>query len=289
MFIALAVAFALCEAYFTMLEVAMSAVPRSRMRAIIEAERAERIGNADRTSKNGGTPHSESNELARRTLSPLEVRATRALRLIEQPERLTLLFITVTSLSLWATGSLLTWQVLSAGWPLWVLIPAFAAVLFLAEVLPLLIAARNPENVALMASGGVRVAMNVLAPLLWLFGRLSRAVSHLFGAGEDATTEVTEGELRTALAAAEEEGVIESEERAMLEGAIAFREKCIYEVMTPRIDIVGVPASASLAQVLEISMREGHSRLPVYDGSLDHITGIVATKDLLPYLRRRGR
>jgi CBS domain containing-hemolysin-like protein len=93
-----------------------------------------------------------------------------------------LLFITVTSLSLWATGALLTWQTLSAEWPLWVLIPAFAGVLFIAEVLPLLIAARNPENVALMASGGVRIAMKVLAPVLTLFGGLSRAVSRLFGA-----------------------------------------------------------------------------------------------------------
>jgi CBS domain containing-hemolysin-like protein len=85
------------------------------------------------------------------------------------------------------------------------------------------------------------------------------------GSGPNATPAVSQGELRTALAAAEEEGVIESEERALLEGAMDFREKVVREVMTPRLDVVGVSADATLDDALTIALREGHSRLPVYE------------------------
>jgi putative hemolysin len=91
--------------------------------------------------------------------------------------------------------------------------------------------------------------------------------------------------LRTALATAEEEGVIEREERAMLEGAMDFRDKLVSEVMTPRIDIVGVPATATLEEVLDVAVREAHSRLPVYEGTPDKIVGVLSTKDLIPHLR----
>ncbi|MDQ3813430.1 MAG: CBS domain-containing protein, partial [Armatimonadota bacterium] len=125
-------------------------------------------------------------------------------------------------------------------------------------------------------------------PLLLVVGSISHGVARLLGVGPGVVPQVTEGELRTALATAEEEGVIESDERAMLEGAMELRDKLVREIMTPRIDIVGVPADASLPDTLNVAMHEGHSRLPVYEGTLDKIIGIVAAKDLLPYLRQDG-
>ena len=106
-----------------------------------------------------------------------------------------------------------------------------------------------------------------------------------FGSGPNARPDVTEGELRTALAAAEEEGVIESDERALIEGAMDFREKVVREVMTPRLDIVGISADASLPHALETALGQGHSRMPVYEGSLDKIVGVLAAKDVLPFLK----
>jgi CBS domain containing-hemolysin-like protein len=127
----------------------------------------------------------------------------------------------------------------------------------------------------------------VLSPLLWLVGSIGLGIARLLGAGEKVTTHVTEGELRTALDTAEEEGIIDSEERAMIEGAMDFREKLVREVMTPRLDIVAIPAESSLPQALDIAMSEGHSRLPVYEGSLDRIVGVIAAKDLIPHLQRQ--
>jgi len=125
----------------------------------------------------------------------------------------------------------------------------------------------------------------VSSPVLLLVGGAAFGIARALGVREDTSPAVKQGELRTALAAAEEEGVIEREERALLEGAIDFQDKVVREVMTPRIDIIGVPADADLMTTLRLALREGHSRLPVYEGTLDRITGVVAAKDLLPHLK----
>ncbi|HEX8463281.1 MAG TPA: hemolysin family protein, partial [Abditibacterium sp.] len=263
MLIFLAALCGLIEAIFTALEVALGTVSRARLRALT------------------ATSREESDEFS----PAMTRRALAALAVIDRPDRLALLFITVTSLCLWSAATFLTWAALAARWPLFVLPLCLVGLLFVAEVLPLQIAARHAENIALRGAPLVAVAQKVLAPILAVVGGLSYGVARLLGSGPDASPQVTEGELRTALAAAEEEGVIESEERALIEGAMDFRDKVVREVMTPRIDMVGVPADASLHQTLQIALREGHSRLPVFEGTLDNIVGILATKDLLPHLK----
>jgi putative hemolysin len=264
MLIFLAALCGLVEAMFTALEVALSSVSRARLRNLSLATRDE-TGALD---------------------SPVNARrAQLALEIAERPDRLALLFITVTSFSLWAAATFLTWAALSEGWPPFVLPLALVGVLFIAEVLPLQIAARHPEIIALRGSPLVKIAMQLLMPVTAVVGGIAYGVARLLGSGPNATPAVTEGELRTALATAEEEGVIESEERALIEGAMDFRDKVVSEVMTPRIDMVGIPADATLPEALDIALREGHSRMPIYDGTLDRIVGILASKDLLPHLK----
>ena len=276
MLIALAVMCAVCEALFTAMEVALGALSRARLRALIEDEDETR-GSDNRNS--------EKSEAAANASLATRRRAARLLHLLEHSENLTLAFIIVTSLSLWAAGALLTWQVMSANWPLWILPLLLIAVLFVAEVLPLLVAARNPEGIALRSVGLIERSVRLLAPLIWLLGGVARGVARLWGARSDSSPQVSAGELRQALQTAVEEGVIQSEEREMLQGALDFRDKTVHEVMTPRIDIIGVPADLPLREVLRVAMKAGHSRLPVYEGSLDKIIGIIATKDLIPHLR----
>jgi CBS domain containing-hemolysin-like protein len=251
------------EAIFTALEVAIGAVARTRLRTLSEAE-------SDADEKRLALAH----------------RAARTLRILENAPHLTLTFIIVTSLSMWTATSLLTWLALSHNWPLWILPLALAGVLFVAEVLPVLIAAPRAESLALAGGGLLQVAGILLSPLIWLIGGVANLLSRLLGARRTGAPQVTEDELRSALAAAEEEGAIESSERALLEGAMDFRAKLVREVMTPRLDIVGVHADAGLPEILQTALAEGHSRLPVYEGSRDKIVGIVSTKDLIPFVRR---
>jgi putative hemolysin len=307
MLVAIAVLCVICEAVFTAMEVALGAVSRARVRSIVEAE-AQRLDQErlDQSRRHPALPSpppraealpDEAASLstpapshsAPAPTSRVFLRADRLLRVLDEPERLSLTFILVTSGCLWAAGGLLTWQAMRDGWAPGVLLLALAGALFFAEALPLLVAARNPEAVALVGAGLVERAVRLLSPLTWVLGRAGAAVAQLMGAREGRRPQVTEGELRSALLAAEEEGVIESDERAMLESAMEFREKAVSEVMTPRVDIVGVPALMPLRNVLQVAMREGHSRVPVYESTVDRIVGVIATKDLLPHLRPGGQ
>ncbi len=264
MLLLLAVLCGLIEAVFTALEVALGAVSRARLRALAEF---------DSVLPEEGAP------------SPANVRgAKRALRLLEHPDRLSILFLSVTSLSLWCAASLLTWHVLIGLWSWPVLVGALVALLFVAEVVPLLLAAPRAEGIALRGAGFVVGASRLLAPLTLPLGALAYGLARIMGSGTRATPHVTEGELRTALAAAEAEGAIESGERALIEGAMDLRLRSVREVMTPRLDIVGLPADATLREALQLALREGHSRVPVYEATLDKIVGVLATKDLLPHL-----
>ncbi len=262
MLLILAVICGLLEAVFTALEVALGTVSRARLRALQTAAREEE------------------------TASPATERQTDlVIELLERPDRLALLFITVTSLSLWIAASLLTWSALAEDWPLWVLPLALVGLLFVAEVLPLLIAARHSEAIALRGGKFIKLALKIWSPILAVLGGIAYGAARVLGSGPNVRPDVTEGELRTALAAAEEEGVIESDERALIEGAMDFREKVVREVMTSRLDIVGIAADASLTQALETALGQGHSRMPVYEGSLDKIVGVLAAKDVLPFLK----
>jgi putative hemolysin len=264
MLIFLAVLCGLVEAMFTALEVALGSVSRARLRGLTTVGRDEH-GALD---------------------SPVQSRRAQvALEIAERPDKLALLFITVTSFSLWAAATFLTWACLTQEWQPFILPLALVGLLFLAEVLPLQIAARHSEVIALRGAPLVALSLKLLSPVTMVMGGIAYGVARAMGSGPDATPAVTEGELRTALAAAEESGVIESEERALIEGAMDFRDKVVSEVMTPRIDIVGIPATATLPEALEIALREGHSRMPIFDGTLDKVIGILASKDLLPHLK----
>ena len=270
--ILIAILCGLTEAVLTALEVAVGGTSRARIRDIVEdAREGERLVAGGR----------EAEEVSPRTLR----RAQRLLRLLEQPEKLTLTFIVATTLLLWSASCALAWQSHAAGWPWWALPLALLILLFVAEVLPLLLAAPRPEATALFGSRVCGIALRVLAPLVLVLGGIGRGAAHLMGARRDAAAHVTTDELRTALQTAEEEGVIESEERAMLEGAMNFREIRVREVMTPRLDMRGVEAGDTLSRVLATALAENHSRLPIFDGTPDKIVGLLALKDLIPHLR----
>lgn len=261
MLLALALFCALIESVFTLLEVALGAVSRASLRALADKDESE------------ATPR-------------VQKQATQALRALERPDRLTILFVTVTSLSLWTAATCLAWEAQNRSWPFWQLGLALIGVLFVAEVLPLLIAARYAEAIALRGAHFVRRVDRFLTPLTWLLGFVGRVLARLLGARFDAPHQVTGEELKTALQTAEEEGVIASDERAMLEGAMDLRDKRLREVMTPRVKIVGLPAAMPLRESLKVGLDSGHSRLPVYEGTLDHVVGILALKDVLPHLRQ---
>jgi putative hemolysin len=98
------------------------------------------------------------------------------------------------------------------------------------------------------------------------------------------TPAVNEEELKMMVEASEEQGVLEAEETEMINSILDFSNTVVRKVMTPRIDLTGIPASSSLPELVACISHSGHSRIPIYDGDMDNIVGIVHAKDLLALL-----
>jgi CBS domain containing-hemolysin-like protein len=99
----------------------------------------------------------------------------------------------------------------------------------------------------------------------------------------------TPEEIRLLVAQSHEQGVVEEDEREMIHGVFEFSETVAREVMTPRTDVIAVPVEIALDELVQVITTEGHSRLPVYDGTIDSIVGVLLTKDVLPVVWARSR
>lgn len=166
---------------------------------------------------------------------------------------------------------------------------AFAYVIF-GETVPRSIAITHAE----------RVALATVAPLVF-FDRLfalpirgvnltTRMVLKLFGIQMHRLAPVvSEEELRVLVEAGEEQGVIEEQEKEMIQSIFEFTDTIAREVMTPRVDIKAAPATAAPQEIIKLIRETGHTRIPIYKGSLDHIIGIIHAKDLLRYCETGGK
>ena len=146
-------------------------------------------------------------------------------------------------------------------------------------------ALRQPETVALSIARTVDLVAVVLAPLSILLRRLASSAR---GDEDEVTAEsvfLSEDGLRFLIHVGEGEGVIEEDEKQMIAGIFEFGETTVREIMVPRLDIVAVEVTAPLSQALDLIIGNGHSRIPVYEDSIDHLLGVLYAKDLLLCLR----
>lgn len=128
--------------------------------------------------------------------------------------------------------------------------------------------------------------------LVWIFSPLASLVAGATGRlsrwlGAEASPEgpvVTPAELKVMVAASEEEGLIEEEERTMIDNILELEQISVREVMVPRPDIVALTNTATIREASDIFIKEGYSRLPIYHESIDDIVGVLYGKDLLPLL-----
>ena len=157
-----------------------------------------------------------------------------------------------------------------------------ALVLLFGESAPKSYAIDNTESWALRIARPLKFVETLLMPLVVLFDYLTRAVNRVTG-GRAAIEEsyVTRQEIRDMIKTGEREGVLEEEEREMLQRTLRFNRMIVKEVMTPRLDMTAVAKDASIEEAIETCIRSNHERLPVYDGELDNILGVVHINDLV--------
>lgn len=154
-------------------------------------------------------------------------------------------------------------------------------ILIFGEVIPKSFAARFAVPVALRVARPALLACAVLGPVGGLFTLLPK----LFLRGRRSTAEhrITEDAIRTMVAIGEEEGAVAEDERAMILGLLDVGDTAVWEVMTPRVEMVYAAVDDPFEEILELIEREGFSRIPVYEGTVDNIIGVLYAKDILPY------
>jgi len=157
-----------------------------------------------------------------------------------------------------------------------------ALVLLFGESAPKSYAVENTESWALRTAGPLKLAEYVLMPLIVTFDYLTRVVNKITG-GRSAieTSYVTRDEIQNMIETGEREGVIEEDEREMLQRIFRFNNTIAKEVMTPRLDMEAVSGKADIEEAIQACVQSGHTRLPVYEGSLDNVIGVVDVGDLI--------
>ncbi|HET6319723.1 MAG TPA: hemolysin family protein [Chloroflexota bacterium] len=213
-------------------------------------------------------------------------RASALLRLLDEPTSSMGTILFVYTLALCAAAATAFWLDLE----IWLATPwlgiALAIVelgiLLLVQFLGRVLAVARPESVALTFVRPVEILNRVLFIVLVPLNALDRAVRRLLGVSHGMTPADAEERLRHLV---EGNADLEEDEREMIASVIELGEQPVREVMVPRIDIVAAPATSTVRDVLDRIIESGHSRVPIFDDTVDNIVGVVYAKDLLRHMR----
>ncbi len=153
--------------------------------------------------------------------------------------------------------------------------------LVLGELVPKQLALRAPELMACRVAPSVAVLSRVVAPAVWLLGKSSSTIMRLFGLKRVSRQSVTEEELKALLIEGEQTGVLEMEERDMIERVLRLADKPVRAIMTPRTELAWIDRSLPAKAIMAALKAAPHSRFVVCDKSIDNVVGVVQAKDLL--------
>ena len=153
-------------------------------------------------------------------------------------------------------------------------------VLTFGEILPKCIAKEKAEVMCMGVAKILLVLMTILTPLVLFFVALKTLALKIFTSGT-VQPSVTEDELKVLIGTSQQEGVLEQQEKELVQSALDFDEKTVQEVITPRVDITAIEVIVSPQSITKLVIDERYSRIPVYKDSIDTIIGILHTRDYL--------
>lgn len=174
---------------------------------------------------------------------------------------------------------------LNPGWaiPISTIISTFLILIF-AEVTPKSYAFQRAEKVALFTATPLSILHKLFSPVAIVMTTVANLILKVFGLKlVNPEPFVTEEEIKILVDIGEEEGIIEGEEREIIEGVFEFSETLAREVMVPRVDIVALDVNSTFEEAIDTINMSGHSRIPIYEETIDNIVGILYAKDLLKY------
>ena len=153
--------------------------------------------------------------------------------------------------------------------------------LVLGELVPKQLALRGPELMAIRVAGPIAILARIMSPAVWLLGKSSGFVLRLFGLHRAPSRSVTEEELKALLIEGAQNGVLEMEERDMIERVLRLADKPVRAIMTPRPELHWIDRSHPAKAIAAALKAAPHSRFVVCDRSIDNVVGVVQAKDLL--------
>lgn len=155
-------------------------------------------------------------------------------------------------------------------------------VLIFGEITPKSIAANNSEKVALFVARPIKFIIFILTPIVWVFNLITGFIFKVIGLeNKGAQPYITEEELRTMVNVSHEEGVLEIEEREIINNVFQFGDMQAKNAMIQRIDMVAIDVEDSYDEIIELFKNEKLSRMPVYEENIDDIIGILNIKDVI--------
>ena len=155
-------------------------------------------------------------------------------------------------------------------------------VLIFGEITPKTIAANNSEKVAVFVSKPIKLVIFIVRPIVWIFNIITNVTFKLLGVKDKGSQPyITEEELKTMVNVGHEEGVLEIEEREIINNVFQFGDMQAKEAMVQRLDMIAINSEDKYEEIIEMFKNEKFSRMPVYNESIDDIIGILNIKDII--------
>ncbi|MCR5611449.1 MAG: hemolysin family protein [Clostridiales bacterium] len=154
-------------------------------------------------------------------------------------------------------------------------------ILIFGEIVPKMVAAGDADNFSMKYAGFLRVLGVVFFPLVWVVTKLVKLFSKSWTKSITDDDPVTEDELSDIIDTVEEEGVIDEHTSDLLQSALEFPDIYAYEIITPRVDMVTLDIDDDPDEILETILNSNYSRIPVYEGTIDNIIGVIHLNEVL--------
>lgn len=168
------------------------------------------------------------------------------------------------------------------------IILSFFTIIF-GELVPKRFAMKNYEKIAFVSIGIIKGISVITSPFVKLLTVTTNAISKLFGVNENDEEIVTEEEIKMMVDQGEENGTIEEEEKELINNVFEFNDITVSEIMTHRTDMFAVDINMSAEELLDEIIKDDckHSRIPVYDETIDEIKGILYVKDIIKNINKK--
>ena len=168
----------------------------------------------------------------------------------------------------------------TVGFILVIILTTYAS-LVIGELVPKQFALRAPETIAIVVARPMLWLSRATAPFVWLLDRSSALIFRLLRMRRESSDHVTAEDLHLVVAEATTAGVLEESERAIISGIVRLADRPAREVMTPRTDVDWIDIDADPAQIRTTLLETPHSRIPVAEGSVDRLVGVVQGRDIV--------